>query len=235
MMNAKKFSVLVTAVLLILSASCISVFASGTEDLEEIELPAEMNFSVSDTSTEQAFYFQAAADEDGYVAVCFPHVDPDDYSNVDFGKAYIDIYGPDGVLLKEISFTDSGGRALEVKDGKVYVYLYDSVLIYDIKNQEAHYYAMPDVLAEKSGLQQRTFTAGKWEYTCTRGVLGYVKLVRSDGEQEQVLVDRTDSNAIRIKTTVLPAIASGAIWFLIIPGGASLIVAFLLMKKRRQK
>ena len=59
----------------------IVTFALGDHTvpiLEEIELPPDLNFAVSNMCSGHIFFMQAAANESGYFAIYSLHVDPDD-------------------------------------------------------------------------------------------------------------------------------------------------------------
>lgn len=136
---------------------------------------------------------QAAANTSGCFLIYSRHINPDDYSDVSFKKAYIDIYHSDGTFWQELSFTTSFDMAVAFEENEVIIYFYDSVLVYDLTTQEIHSYAISEGAAINEGLykelRSKEFTAGEWTYHCKKDFGDYVALVRSNGNQAQVLVE----------------------------------------------
>lgn len=222
MNKIRKLTLLLIVAQIFLSTNLLSGYAAATDIIpviEEIDLPQDLNFSVSDICSGHAYFMQAAANETGYFAIYSRHIDPDDYAKVDFKKVYIDIYRPDGGFLQELSFTTSLDLAVELKDKTVNIYFYGSVLVYDFTTKEVSHYAIPEGAAVNGSmykqLRSREFTAGDWVYTCKKGFDGYVKLARSDGSQVQVLVEMPGASDLWGKV-ILPGGAIGIISMIII-------------------
>lgn len=232
MIKAKKVTLLLIGVIVLLSMNYVSADALPIDTvpiLEEIDLPSDLDFSVSNTCSGHAYFMQAAANEDGCFAVYSRHVTSGDYSKVDFKRVYIDVYNSEGALLQELSFTTSLDLALEYEDNAVKMFFYNSVLIYDLTTQELLHYAIPEGSAVNGGmykhLRSKEFSAGNWVYSLENGFNGYVKLVRSDGKQVQVLVEMPGTGEL--------------LWKVILPGGIIGIIGMILIvwqiKKKRDR
>lgn len=233
MIKAKRVILLFILVIVLLSMNCLMAFASSVDAipiLEEIDLPQELNFSVSNTCSGHAYFMQAAANENGGFAVYSRHVDPSDFSQVDFKKVYIDIYHSDGTLLQELSFTTALAFAFAYEENAVNIYFHDSVLIFDLIAQELRHYAIPEGAAVNGGmykqLRSKEFSAGNWIYSYKKGFNGYVKLLRSDGKQMQLLVEMPGSGEL-LRKVILPGGIAGIIWMM--------IAVWQLKKKRCKK
>lgn len=232
MNRIRKMILMLFAALLLLASNSLFVSASGFDTipiLEAIDLPQDLDFTVSSVCSGHAYFMQAAADPSGCCAVYSRHVDPDDYSKVDFQKVYIDIYQSDGSFLQELTFKTPFDLAFELEGKYVNIYFYKSVLVYDLTTQELFHYAIPDGAAVNGGLykqlRSKEFTAGNWVYRCKKGFGGYVKLTRSDGEQVQVLVEMPGTGDLWTRM-ILP---SGAIGIVI------MIIAWQVIKKQNRK
>ena len=217
----KKFLLLLVAVLFIFTNPSF-VFASEIYTipiLEEIELPQELDFTINHTCSGHAWFMQAAANESGCYAVYSRHVNPNDYSKVDFKRVYVDVYRPDGSFLTEVSFMTSSDLALGLEDNSVIIYFYDSILIYDLISQELHSYSIPEGSAVNGEiykqLRSKEFTVGNWVYSYEKGFNGYVKLIRSNGPEVQVLVTM-HGNDLLWRKVVLPGCVVGMIITIII-------------------
>ena len=183
--------------------------------LEAIELPPDLNFTVSHSCSGHAFFMQATANETGYFAIFSLHVDPDDLADVDFKKVYIEIYQPDGTFLQELSFTTPLALTVALEENCVNIIFYDSVLVYEFVTQELSHYATPAGATGNNGTPaqwvSKNFSVGDWDYTCKKGFLGYVKLSRTNGEQEQVLVEMPGNHLYLQKLIIPGSAAAGAI------------------------
>lgn len=194
-----KLVVLLFVALIAFSFSGLTVFASGTEsnyEFTEIDLPQGLNFTVNDTCTGHAYFMQAAANEQGSFAVLSLHVNPNDIQDFDFGKVYVDLYNSDGVFYQEISFETASAFVIQLETDCLNMYFQDSLMVYDLETRELTNYAIPPEAPEYGGMEElraESFSAGDWEYTCRKGVRGYVELSRSDGNQVQVLVQARET------------------------------------------
>lgn len=232
MINAKKAILLLIGVVVFLTINCISAASLPLDTipiLEEIDLPSNLDFSVSNTCSGHAYFMQAAANEDGGFAVYSRHVTSGDYSKADFKRVYIDIYNSDGALLQELSFTTSLDLAFGYEDNTLKIYFYNSVLIYDLTTQELLHYAIPEGAAVNGEtykrLRSEEFSVGNWTYSLENGFIGYVKLVRNDGKQTQILVEMPGTNDF--------------LWEVILPGGIIGVIGMMPIvwqfKKKRDK
>jgi len=206
MIREKKL-LLFVVIFLLISMNYVSAFAFNVDDIQrlsEIDLPEDLNFTVNETCSEHAYFLQATANEGGCFAIYSLHVNPNDARDFDFDKVYIDIYNSDGTFSKELSFFTSQGLTVEVDENTINIYFYTSMLVYDLTTQELSHYDIPDGAAENSGkykrLRSKEFTVGKWTYSCEKGASdGYTKLIRSNGEQTQLLVEMPGTLALRGK------------------------------------
>ena len=194
-MLIRKIMVLVMTALLYLLMP-VSVLASVDDTIlfsKEIKLPDDMNFTTKDTCSGHAYFMQATANEKGEFAVYSLHIEQNNINNTDFSKVYIDLYDSDGNFYRELSFNTSQDKAIELTSEAVYVYFFDFVLVYEISSQELHCYATPAGEAANNGLytrlRRKNFSCGEWEYSCKKGIGGYTKLIRRDGNNTQILVD----------------------------------------------
>lgn len=201
--------------------SCPHAFAievAPITRLEKIDLPIDFNFSVSDKCSSHSYFMQAAADDTGCFAVYSRHVNPNDRSDIDLKKVYIDIYRPDGSFLQELSFTTSLDLAFELEESTINIYFYNFVVIYNRATQELSCYSIPDGAAINNGLYEqlrsKNFTAGNYVYSCRRGLDGYTTLIRTDGDQSKVLLEMVGTMD-SIWTVALPGCASGMIIVLV--------------------
>lgn len=191
----KKMRILLFVGVLILSLSR-SVFGMGEyqiKELGEVEIPSDFNFSVGSCSIEHLFYTQATANENGYFAVCMPHLDQRNLSEDTFKKQYIDIYYPDGSFWKEISFSTQFDYTIELTADFINIYFYSYYVQCGLFDDVISCYAIADGAAMESGLReflrQEQFTQGKWTYRCQKTALDYTRLVRSDGITEEIIIN----------------------------------------------
>ena len=102
----------------------------------------------------------------------------------------------------------------------MYIYFYNSVLIVNLETNQVHYYAIPDSAGLNGNMyhlvEEKEFTAGNWTYRCKKGLTGYVKLLRSDGEQVQVLVEMPGTGRFFL-SAILPGMATVVLIMLIRP------------------
>ena len=230
-MAKTKKSICLFAILLVLSyIRVVDVLAIENDSipiLEEIELPDDLNFSVSDTRLDHIYFEQVTAREDGSFAVYSCYHDPKNYVKGTFERKYIDIYDTDGNFLQELFFTTSQPIAAELTDETLNIYTYISVLVYDLETQELHHYSIPEGAMMDSlyfELREEDFVSGEWTYHCEKDFDGYTKLVRNNGEQEQVLVE-------------MPGTGNN-FWNLIFPGialGFLLLALKMVFKKAKNK
>ena len=226
-----KFIILLLAGLMVFSVGGLTAFASDTESdhgFEETDLPQGLNFTVNDTCTGHAYFMQAAANEQGAFAVLSLHVNPNDIQDFDFGKVYVDLYNSDSVFYQEISFETASAFVIQLESDCLNMYFQDFVMVYDLDTQELTNYAIPPEAPEYGGmeaLRTESFSAGDWEYTCRKGVRGYVELSRRDGSQVQVLVQARETLEM-IVYLVLP---------LSVIALAVIVVFFYLKGKNRRR
>lgn len=161
--------------------------------LEEIDLPDDLNFTVSDTRLDHIYFQQVTAREDGSFAVFSCYYDPMNYVEGTFKRKYIDIYDAEGNFLQELFFTTSQPVTAVLTDETLNIYTYISVLVYDLETQELRHYSVPEGAVRESGLmtdlRAKEFVSGEWTYHCKKKAGDYAKLIRSNGEREQLLVE----------------------------------------------
>ena len=231
MIKTNKFIVFILVGLIVLSVAGLPVYASGTEsnyEFEETDLPQGLNFTVNDICTGHAYFMQAAANEQGEFAVLSLHVNPNDIQDFDFGKVYVDLYNSDGVFYQEISFETASAFVIQLETDCLNMYFQDFLMVYDLDTQELTNYAIPPEAPEYGGMEElraESFSAGDWEYTCRKGVRGYVELTRTDGSQVQVLVQARETLEM-IVYLVLP---------LSVIALAVIVVFFYLKGKNRRR
>lgn len=200
---------------------------------EQIELPADLKFTVSDTCSGHACFEQAVANESGDFAVDCLHVDSQTPGNSDFSQHYVDIYHADGSFWAELSFHTSLGPKMFMDDHVLYIYFGISALVYDLQTQELKHYAISTEVADDMDLlgtrQSASFTVGKWTYHCQEGHMFFDKLTRTDGTAEQVLVQMEGTNTLLMKG--LPGILIG-VAAVIVPG---LVVLGVLLTRKKRK
>ena len=195
-----KFIRTVSLFLLVVIFLCsLPVFVFGTEyhestELSTIALPEDFNFSVENACSTEHFYFvQAAANKDGCFAVATPHLDQKDLSENTFKRQYIDLYHEDGSFWKELSFCTQFDYRIELTEKTINIYFSSYVVKYDLLNDNITCYAIDDIAAEENGsikfLRQDEFTLDEWEYRCEKASFGFTKLIRSNGNSEEVLVN----------------------------------------------
>lgn len=221
---------LLTLLVIIVLMNSVSAYGAASESvplLEEIDLPADLNFTVNGDCSGHAYFMQASASENGSFVVYSRHVDPENYTSVDYGKAYIDIYDPNGFFLQELSFDTPLDLAVMLTENTVNIYFYSTALVYDLTTQEIRHYAIPNGAAADgdlySRLRSKRFVSGVWEYCCEKGYGGYVELHRQAGNQVQVLVEMPGTVSFA-KNVTLP----GAII------GVATVVVFLTLRFKKR-
>ena len=197
----------------------VSVSASVDDTMaysQEIQLPDDLNFTTKDICSGHAYFLQAAANENGEFAVYSLHVEQHRIKDTDFSKVYIDLYDSNGNFYRELSFKTSQDKAIGLTSDAVCIYFYDSVLVYEILSQELHCYAMPAGEAVNNGLytqlRRKKFSCGDWEYSYKKGIGGYTKLIRSNGDHTQILVDMPGT--MNYLWYSVPAIMIAILWCL---------------------
>lgn len=203
--------------LLLLFTNPFLVSASETDEipiLYEIELPDDLNFTVNNVCSEHLYFNQAAANEIGEFVVFSRYNKPEDLSDVTFSRAYIDIYGSDGIFLKELSFATPFDFAVEIDESTIKAWFYSTVLIYDFESEEVSYYQIPEGSAMNGGLYKQlrrdVFVVGNWTYSYKDGFGGHIELSRSDGTQTQVLIESPKTDTFVTKVAI-PGIFAGVV------------------------
>ena len=172
---------------------CYGVAIDETLVMEKANLPEGLNFTVNKSCAGHAYFMQAAADELGNFAIYSRHINAKDNSDVNFKKVYIDIYDYHGEFLYEISFETPFDLAFALSTDSVDIYFYDYMLEYNLATQELSCYSFEEGAAIDNGLyaklRSKKFTEGNWTYNYKKNINGYVGLIRSDGKQEQVLIE----------------------------------------------
>ena len=199
----------------------------GVEILEETYLPHELNFKIQSECTGHSFFNQATVQEDGAFAVhTFGVVDDKSWTNFEYN--FIDIYDSSGNFLKEMTFESKENVAIELVDSTLNIYFYSSVVCYDLKTEDLHYYIVSDGAALDNGVIERLraekFKVGKWTYYYKECFEGYTKLLRTDGEIVETILERPG----RDKTNLYTGTVIGVSGFL---GGCG----YLIWKKKNKQ
>ena len=221
---------LLMLLVIIVLVNSVSAYGAAPEVvplLEEIELPTALNFTVNSACSGHAYFMQASANENGSFIVYSRHVDPENYTSVDYGKVYIDIYDPNGFFLQELSFDTPLDLAVMLTENTVNIYFYSTALVYDLATQGIRHYTIPSGAAADgdlySQLRSKRFTSGIWEYSYKKGFGGYVELYRQTGDQVQVLVEMPGTVSFA-KNVTLPGTIIGV---------ATVVVFLTLRFKKR--
>ena len=195
----KKLYRLALAVLLVLLLVGNMNFAAsalefgGIAVTGELPIPDDFFFTVNDDCSTHPQFNQAAASANGCFAVHSFHIDTETVTDKTFHKNYIDLYNADGSFCKEISFETQYAFNMELTEKTLCLYFDSCVIVYDLEDEQLYNYSIPEYAAEESGLNQKLrasrFTSGEWEYRCERYFTDYRRLVRSNEEQTQVLVE----------------------------------------------
>ena len=235
-MKNAKMTILVFCIFVFLLPGLLSGCTSNVESvprLEEIELPTDLNFSVNTTCSKHKTFNQAVADETGIFATDSTPLEPEDVFSDKPALAYIDIYNADGSFMKEICFTTDYSFFIELTSEYLNIYFYNNVLVYNIYTDELDNYSTPEGLATDGGLltslSKKSFTSGQWTYTCKRGVGGYTKLFRDDGENDQLIVEMPGT-VDHLTSIVIPGIIMGVFICSVPP-----IFLYFILKKRKRK
>lgn len=195
-MNKIKRTIMQTILVLMFCSFCL-INASSLEFanitvIDEIDIPENLEFSVSKVCSRYDYFMQATAREDGCFAIYARHVDMDQRNGTDFEKVYIDLYDADGKFVEELSFTTPFDLAVELTQETVNIYFYKSVLVYNLETQELRNYSIPDGSATNIGLYERLreneFVSGEWLYSCKKTYGNFTELSRSNGNQYQILL-----------------------------------------------
>ena len=196
--------------LFLTSANINAAYGVDSDPLDEMtarELPASLEFSVSNTCSGHAYFSQAVAADNGYVAVYSDFVDLESFDSDTFQKACVDIYDSDGNFVVEFSFKTKAARTIDIWGDVVLVYLFDTAIAYNYLNEEVRYYSFPEnsePYAYKTDVKSK-FSAGEWEYECQRSYGRYTKLSRRNGDAEQILVEMSGTGK-QVWTRTVPGI-----------------------------
>lgn len=191
----KKGFFLLLVVLFLLSFP-LSVSASnyhGVTIIGETTLPADFQFSSSDTCTGHTSFKHATARDDGGYAVCSLYTNArEDLSQV-YNKHYVDIYDSNGEFVIELSYCTDLDNAVELTDEFLHIYFQTIIVSYNLNNGSLICYSIPSGATVDNGLllelRSDTFSAGQWTYVCKGGWTEHTKLVRTNGIETQVLVE----------------------------------------------
>lgn len=227
------WKILVMCILLIMTFFSINVSVMGIDTIKNVEilyedsLPVELNFKVKNECTHHNFFEHATARTDGTFATYTGGVVVNDV-RVDTEKKFVDIYGANGEFINEISFETSSDVAIELTQTTLNMYMYSSVICYNLKTGNVNYYITPDYEAYNSGyaksLQKNKFTVGEWTYFCKGGnLLGHTQLIRTNGDSTYKLIE--------MEGTKNPNIVHALIGSVII---ASISVALFYIKRKNK-
>lgn len=203
MVKKKKISVIsLFAIFLVstflISTNCLcAVEFDGVDIISETKLPEDLNLKVNKDCTEHSFFKQATAWSDGSFAICTSGITTDGVTRNTNCK-FIDIYNTDGEFVKELTFETTSDIAIERTEKTLNIYLYSGIICYNLESNEFSYYTTPDYQAYNSGyvenLRKDKFTVGEWTYSYEKNFDGYVKLIRSNGNDKQILYEIKDGS-----------------------------------------
>lgn len=180
-------------ILLINSIGSVSALTYDGITLEETEVPANIDFTTHSTCSGHACFWQASAYEDGSFAIYTHNLADSDASEPISEIDYIDIYDANGEFVEEVSIVTSFDFAIEKLETSINFYSYTGIMTYDYITKELHYYDLPDSVDVQPtilALREKTFICGDWEYSYTKSpVMGYKKLIRSNENGEETLID----------------------------------------------
>ena len=179
--------------------------------LEVTELPDSFKFTISGICTKHVFFEQATARRDGCFAICTSGVVVDRIRS-DTNKKFIDLYNSEKEFLLEITFETSSDIAIEFTDSTLNIYLYSGIICYNLDSKEVTYYITSDYEAYNSGLvddlRKDEFTVGEWTYTYDNDFIGYSKLMRTNGTENQILIEMPGMNSSNNYGNILCLISS---------------------------
>lgn len=199
-----------------------SLYSSGNE----IAIPDDLDFSVNDTCSGHLTFQEADAREDGMFIVVAHHYVSGEHTEDTFIKKYIDIYSSDGTFLQELTFRTEFAFSTALTEDEIVLYFYDYALVYDLQTQELKAYSTPKGDSQKN-LFQKSFTRGTWTYQCEGSAGNYWRFVRSNGTEEQVLVELSGnvySSGLTLPLAIAMAVVALCLW-----------VQFGLRKRRKKR
>lgn len=212
------------------SIGSVSALTYDGITLEESDMPAIMDFSTRSACSGHACFLQASAYEDGSFLIYTRNLADSGASETISKTAYIDIYNANGEFVEEVSIATPFDLAVEKLETAINIYFYNGIMTYDYITKELHYYDLPDSVDVQYtilALREKTFTCGDWEYSYAKSpVMGYSKLIRSNENGEETLIDlpglKNIANKLRIGQLIgITAFAAG--------------VLFIVMKKKKKK
>ena len=202
-MKTKNIFIFVSVIMFIfLYTGCIS-FALSVADIPKHKtnvFPEDLDLQINKECSGHSYFLQADANEKGDFIV-LSHKEKYDKDNNDvFKKKYVDIYGADGKFCFELVFTTTMDPALRLDKNTLYLVFYNNIVTCDIETQEINYYYIQgNKIWESTNSeirQQEEFTVGEWTYECKRNIqLDYVKLIRSNNNQTDVLLEMPGSQS----------------------------------------
>ena len=220
MKYAHKFFFLLIFCFLLNELSCPVYASKGVE----VEIPADFDFKQSDCCSEHPYFHQATANSEGMFLVCSHYIEP--VSEETYKRQYIDLYGADGVFVKEFSFCTSQVYAAELTGSHIHLYFYGYCITIDWRTGEYHCYDQPDVYISDNEslnhLRQEEFSAGQWQYVCKRTFSGYTQLIRDNGEVREVVIK-------------YPGLGLNYVFYItsgVVVGLASIVILVLMRRKR---
>lgn len=190
--SAKRFANIVILGITIVGLFCTELSGAQTLLWGDMYLE-ELPLSVRDSCSDHACFLQAAAREDGAFIIVSRNHAPNKDQGKAFYQVYVDIYDSSGSFLQEFTFPCPLDFTAELSETYVHMYFYSSVLSYHIESGKLECREIPPQSLMDSGLykelRKTTFICGEWEYRYVKKHGEYTGLIRSNGEQEQVLVD----------------------------------------------
>ena len=169
---------------------------------------------------------QAAAREDGMFLICSHYFNRKEPSPETYQRQYIDVYNSDGTLYKEYSFFTQLPYVTELCEDSVNIYFQTYMVQISLETEDLHCYSIVTKSdAAFDHLGQEIFSVGQWEYRCEGGPIEYRRLIRNNGETEEVLVEMPGSGMVA--SVVVPAFTAVIL--------AVVLIVLIVQKKKRKK
>lgn len=163
---------------------------------EEIDM-SDLAITISDTYTKNKCIMQADANENGDFATLtyyFAYAQDLNKDSAYFKKKFVDIFDNNGAFICELIFYTKIDPILRMSEECVYIFLIDTVLIYNINSREIKYYTFEATSSDNRFIEsvevRNEFEVGKWKYKLSKPqALGYRQLSRTCDSETQLLID----------------------------------------------
>ncbi len=168
--------------------------ASFTDNIyyyDDIDM-SDLSVTISDTYTANKCIMQADANENGCFATMtyyFAYAQDSNIDSVYFKKKFVDIFDNAGNFICELIFYTKIDPTLRISGNCVYIFFFDTVLIFNINSRDIKYYLFDPASIDISK-QESEFEVGKWKYKLSKSqALGYRQLIRYSDNETQILID----------------------------------------------